>query len=76
MATETANIYCEECDNRTLHERRIHDVSHLLHLVLTFCTCGLWLFVWMTCILFPDKDKWRCTDCGTKAKGRDIRQRG
>jgi hypothetical protein len=29
-----------------------HPVNHILHLLLTlFCTCGLWVFVWLFLVL-------------------------
>lgn len=34
-------------------ERKINEqkVSHILHLILSFITCGLWLFAWVIVVI-------------------------
>lgn len=38
--------------------------SHLLHLVLTIITAGIWLIVWL--IIGGKTGPYRCTVCGSK----------
>ena len=34
-----------------LLEMRKHKTSHILHLILSILTCGIWVFVWILCAL-------------------------
>ena len=34
-----------------LLEMRKHKTSHILHLILSILTAGLWVFVWILCAL-------------------------
>lgn len=34
-----------------LLEMRKHKTSHILHLILTICTAGFWIFIWILCAL-------------------------
>lgn len=71
MSVDVARMNCRTCGETTKHERQVKDPSHVVHFLLTLMTLGLWGFVWLFVTLFPDKGKWRCADCGTKAKLRD-----
>ena len=43
---------------------RQHHADHLLHLLLTIFTGGLWLPVWLLAVWYPGK--YRCAACGMK----------
>ena len=45
---------------------RQHHADHLLHLLLTIFTGGLWLPVWLLAVWYPGK--YRCAACGMKYK--------
>ena len=34
-----------------LLEMRKKDTSHILHLILTICTAGAWVLIWILCAL-------------------------
>lgn len=57
------NGHCERCNkNVKLHKIK---ANHILHLLLSIITFGLWLIVWF----FVGKGKaWQCDECGRKAK--------
>lgn len=59
---QTKGKYCSLCRRNVLSERP--EINHILHFLITFCTCGLWAFVWMgLAIRFGG---WKCTVCGSK----------
>lgn len=62
MATETRAGYCNDCAERRKLER--NGVNHILHLILTLVTFGLWVFIWILAAI--SKDPWRCSTCGSK----------
>ena len=66
MATRTTQRYCLSCDRPVLAEKQ--RPSHVLHLILTLLTAGLWLIVWLLLSL-PSTP--RCPHCGSsKTTGR------
>lgn len=71
MGLEVSQMPCRECQKRTKHERQFKDISHILHLLLSIITFGLWAIVWFLLIMLHDKGPWRCSVCGTKARFRD-----
>lgn len=61
MATEQTARLCSSCREQRLHIRQ--GVNHLLHLLLTLVTGGLWIVGWL--IALGLKPGWRCSQCGT-----------
>lgn len=62
MADEKRGGFCRDCNRRVVVFRR--GTNHILHLLLTVCTLGLWLIVWFgSSVKFGG---WRCTECGSK----------
>lgn len=57
-----ASRYCAHCDRKVLAQR--DGPNHGLHLVMTLCTCGMWLLVWLLMCVMPRP--WRCSQCGSK----------
>jgi len=61
MADEKSSGYCKQCDKRVVVFRK--GTNHILHLILTLVTAGLWLIVWIgSAIKFGG---WRCSECGS-----------
>lgn len=61
MAHDTG--YCQNCKKQVLILKK--DVNHLLHLILTIITGGIWLIIWM---VVGSGGDWRCSLCGNKVK--------
>jgi hypothetical protein len=58
---EHAQAFCRDCDRRVRAERA--STPHLLHLVATIFTAGLWLPFWILCsVKFGG---WLCPVCGS-----------
>jgi hypothetical protein len=64
MAQVQYSHYCEVCDKQTLHTK--DRVNHVLHLILSICTLGLWLIVWLVLGISNSTAKPRCAVCGTR----------
>lgn len=61
-AREYRRAFCKDCEERVRCERK--GTSHILHLILTVMTAGLWLIVWIgSAIKFGG---WECPRCGGK----------
>lgn len=62
MGMQYKSGFCKKCDENRKVERP--GVNHILHLLLTIVTGGLWLIVWLgVSIRFGG---WRCSTCGSK----------
>lgn len=66
MSLAIASGYCRACQQNTRVSRQ--RPSHLLHLVLTILTVGLWGWVWLFVSMFGRP--WRCDQCGRTATRR------
>ncbi|MHC4062401.1 MAG: hypothetical protein ACYSR4_03310 [Planctomycetota bacterium] len=60
---EEASGYCTHCQKQVLIRRK--GTNHVLHLLLTLVTGGLWLIVWILCAI--KIGGWRCVQCGSNA---------
>lgn len=60
---QEATGWCEACGRQVLIRRK--GINHLLHLLLTILTAGVWVVVWFL-VLFVTRP-WRCTICGMGA---------
>ena len=67
MATRTTQRYCLSCDRPVLAEKQ--RPNHILHLILSLLTCGLWLIVWLLLSL-PSTP--RCPHCGSRKTSSRI----
>lgn len=66
MAEEKKSGFCKTCDKQTLVFRK--GTNHLLHLLLTVFTAGIWAIVWIgSAIKFGG---WRCATCGSNKVAR------
>ncbi len=60
MADDVRTFRCKRCQEATeFHRRRC---SHILHLILSIVTGGLWLPVWLFSAVRPRL--WTCCGCG------------
>jgi hypothetical protein len=67
MADQEATGFCKTCNKQVMIRRK--GTNHILHLILTILTGGLWLIIW---ILSSIKiGGWRCTICGSSVS-RDL----
>lgn len=62
MSDEKTRGFCKDCKKYVVVFRP--RPSHLLHLVLSFLTFGLWVLVWIG--LSIKIGGWRCMECGSK----------
>lgn len=58
MPTKQIMYECEDCKRPTIHLQQ--EPNHILHLLLSICTLGLWLLIW----LFQRSTIPQCTVCG------------
>lgn len=56
---------CRRCKKFTKHTQP--STSHLLHLILSFLTAGVWVLVWII-VALNNKSAAQCMECG-KTKG-------
>jgi hypothetical protein len=60
MSESKISGYCKDCEkNITLYRK---SANHVLHLLLSICTFGLWLPVWF--LLSWRFGGWSCSACG------------
>jgi len=67
MADDTKSGYCKQCDAQRVVFRK--GTSHILHLILSVLTGGIWLIVWL--LLAVKIGGWRCQTCGS-TKTRSV----
>jgi len=71
MAIVKTQRFCEQCDKSVLAEKK--GVNHILHLILSAITVGVWIVVWLLLIIFKGMgmgSQWRCPDCGSSKTTR------
>ena len=64
MATNHVMHYCKRCGYTRQHLQPA--TSHVLHLILSILTCGLWLGIWIAAGLAHASQK-TCATCGKVA---------
>jgi DNA-directed RNA polymerase subunit RPC12/RpoP len=67
MATAQITAECSYCRSKRLFTKS--GPSHVLHLILSVLTVGLWLPVWVIIVVLGALTPYRCQSCG-KAKLR------
>ncbi|WP_321532257.1 hypothetical protein [uncultured Desulfuromonas sp.] len=70
MPTEQRMHHCQQCDKQTIHLERTP--NHILHLVATFLTGGLWVIPWI--IISNSNQPLQCTICGHAAQQGQAQQ--
>jgi hypothetical protein len=63
MGIKTTGKYCNYCQKNVMAQS--NKPNHLLHLVLSVVTAGLWLIVWLVLVI-SSMGTYRCTQCGGK----------
>jgi hypothetical protein len=64
MGQKTAQRFCPLEQRYVLAVKRTP--NHILHLLLSIVTGGLWLFVWLALIIISGESSYRCASCGSK----------
>ena len=74
-----ASAYCDVCDERVYAVGQ--KPNHVLHLILTLVTAGLWGIVWIL-LAAGTIGNYRCTQCGSRVSpissgdaGRKIKRK-
>ena len=62
MADQETAAQCPKCQRQVLARRPAP--NHLLHFIITFFTCGLWVVPWLA-ITFGGGKPWLCPTCGS-----------
>lgn len=62
MSTSQIMIHCKRCGKPTIHLAQ--HPNHIMHLLLTVFTAGLWLIVWVFAAAGTQKPQ--CTVCGKR----------
>lgn len=55
--------YCNDCDKQVVAFKRTP--NHILHLLLSIVTAGVWVIVWIILSLKSSGESWRCSVCGS-----------
>jgi hypothetical protein len=66
MGIQKARHYCPQEKKAVIAERQTP--NHVLHLLLSVITCGLWLPVWLLLGLFGN-GPWLCPSCAARTRG-------
>jgi uncharacterized protein (DUF983 family) len=61
MATNQVMKHCRTCEKATLHVQK--STSHVLHLLLSIITAGIWLIIWVL-VAVSNSSQGQCTQCG------------
>lgn len=59
LVAQIAHRFCSACNRDVAAVKG--SASHVMHLILTFLTCSLWLFVWLFAII---NKQYHCPHCG------------
>lgn len=54
--------FCPDCGQQRPFEKRTR--NHVLHLLLTVFTFGIWLPIWLLLMLATMVTPYRCRECG------------
>ena len=66
MATENWQTFCPSCQKLTMGSRQTP--NHLLHFIVTFFTCGLWVIPWVIITVTTSSAPYLCNICGTPGR--------
>ena len=62
MAIKQYSAFCPTCGRQSLFQRP--GINHVLHLILSLVTVGLWVIVWLILVATNSAKKPRCATCG------------
>lgn len=63
MSLKTKGAFCPHCQKQVMAQGT--KPNHILHVILSLVTLGLWLPVWLV-ITLAKSGGYRCTQCGTR----------
>lgn len=63
MGIVKARKYCPEQDKMVLAEKQTP--NHILHVILSVITAGLWLVVWLIIGIMSASGSYYCPECGS-----------
>lgn len=64
MSVQQARGWCDDCEKNMKIERP--GTNHVLHIILSLLTLGLWIPIWSICSI--KIGGWRCVQCGSKCR--------
>lgn len=67
MVAQEATGFCKACNRQVMIRRK--GTNHVLHLLLTLVTLGLWVIIWL--LMSIKIGGWRCSECGLQVS-RDL----
>jgi hypothetical protein len=62
VSVKQSSAYCHVCQRQSLFQKP--RINHVLHLILSIVTLGLWLIVWLILGIINASKSPRCTTCG------------
>jgi DNA-directed RNA polymerase subunit RPC12/RpoP len=65
MSVHEPRGFCKTCGEKVLIRRQ--GANHILHLLLTVLTLGVWGWVWLF-VALGKVGGWRCTRCGRRVR--------
>jgi hypothetical protein len=71
MPSDQVVVYCKNCKKSTVQVKQ--RANHILHLLLSVVTVGIWLIVWFFIALFTS-DTPICTICGNEVKNNNNKR--
>ena len=69
MVAQEATGFCKGCNRQVMIRRK--GTNHILHLLLSCLTVGLWIPIWIFCAI--KIGGWRCSQCGMKTSRSLLR---
>ena len=62
MSVKAGDRFCNQCQKQVLTQK--NTPSHILHLLLSVITVGLWVVVWI--LISVASGTHRCSECGQR----------
>lgn len=62
MSEKITQKHCKTCEKKVLAKK--NGPNHILHLILSIFTAGIWLVIWLAVSLL--QEPWRCSQCGQR----------
>jgi hypothetical protein len=63
VGVEEWQTWCPNCQRPVLGRR--DTPNHILHFLISFFTCGLWVVAWIILAVSATRAPYRCSICGT-----------
>jgi len=70
MSFQETSKFCKYCNRQVLARKK--GINHILHLLLTIFTSGIWIIAWILCVAENNNDNWRCGICGQEIGCEDF----